>query len=90
MEGLGQNDYILQIRDFAAEDVIDTLERLKLHREAVVGGVAAYRQPIIPPSDPQSDALAELATRGRRRRTWYICSPSCWRREIAPKSCVRS
>jgi polysaccharide pyruvyl transferase WcaK-like protein len=68
MEDLGQTDYLLQIRDFVARDVIQALDRLMLCREAAVKQIASYRRRNAPIFAEQYDALAQLALAGRRRR----------------------
>jgi polysaccharide pyruvyl transferase WcaK-like protein len=66
MEDLGQAEYLLQIRDFTAEDVIETLHRLELRRNLVMEQIASYRQRIVPACTLQYDALAGLARASRR------------------------
>jgi polysaccharide pyruvyl transferase WcaK-like protein len=61
MEDLGQTDYLLQIRDFSAEDVVQALDRSRLHRASVVEQIAAYRDEVLFSSAPQYDAMAEFA-----------------------------
>lgn len=65
MEDLHQTDYLLQIRDFTAEDVLNALDRIKVSRDAVVEQIASYRQRILSTSAStrQYDFLAELALR---------------------------
>jgi polysaccharide pyruvyl transferase WcaK-like protein len=66
MEDLGQTDYLLQIRDFSAEDVIGALERIELCRHAVREQIASYQHRFLSVSSMQYDVLAEFATVGRR------------------------
>jgi polysaccharide pyruvyl transferase WcaK-like protein len=63
MEELDQTDYLLQIRDFTAEDVLNALDGIKLQRDAVVKRLASYRKGILSNSVSarQYDLLAELA-----------------------------
>lgn len=61
MEDLAQADYLLQILDFRAEDVIKTLERLALRRSFVTDEIDAYRHQIFGVSALQYDILAGLA-----------------------------
>lgn len=61
MEDLDQADYLLQIRDFAARDVIEALERLELRQNLVREQIASYKHRILPALASQYDALAELA-----------------------------
>jgi polysaccharide pyruvyl transferase WcaK-like protein len=62
MEDLGQSEYLLQIRDFAAEDVIEAFDRIKLSRDSVVEQIASYRHGIISAFALQYDALAKLVS----------------------------
>jgi polysaccharide pyruvyl transferase WcaK-like protein len=66
MEDLGQTDYLLQIRDFTAEDVLDALDRIEPRRNVVMEQIRSYRHQTLPVSALQYDALAELAREGRR------------------------
>jgi polysaccharide pyruvyl transferase WcaK-like protein len=61
MEDLGQTDSVLQFRDFTAEDVLSAIERIKVHRDAVVERIASYRQGVLLASQQQYDSLARLA-----------------------------
>ena len=65
MEDLGQTDYLLQIRDFRAEDVIEALDRLALCRNSVIQQIGQYQHRVLPVSALQYDALAELAMASR-------------------------
>ena len=67
MEDLGMTDYLLQIRDFVAEDVVRALDRIAGRREAVVNEIASYQSAITSTSEKQYDALAALAV-GKPRR----------------------
>ena len=68
MEDLGQSEYILQIREFTAADVMEALDRLMLRRNDVVRQIASYRDRILAACALQCEALAELAMgRGRGR-----------------------
>jgi polysaccharide pyruvyl transferase WcaK-like protein len=67
MEELGQTGCLLQMRDFVAEDVIRTLERIQPRRNAIAAQIASYLHRIVPLSDRQYDALAELALTNRRK-----------------------
>jgi polysaccharide pyruvyl transferase WcaK-like protein len=60
MEDLHQTDYLLQIRDFTAEEVLNALDRIKVRRDAVVERIASYRQGILSDSARQYDSLARL------------------------------
>jgi polysaccharide pyruvyl transferase WcaK-like protein len=68
MEDVGQTDYLLQIRDFTAEDVIGSLDRIQLQRDAVLEQIASYRSRILSVSALQYDGLARLASMSRRSR----------------------
>jgi polysaccharide pyruvyl transferase WcaK-like protein len=61
MQDLGQTDYLLQIGDFTAEDVIRTLDRITLRRDVVLEQIASYQRGILSVSALQYDRLAELA-----------------------------
>jgi polysaccharide pyruvyl transferase WcaK-like protein len=60
MEDLHQTDYLLQIRDFTAEQVLNALDRIKVRRDAVVERIASYRQGILSASARQYDSLTRL------------------------------
>lgn len=60
MEDLLQTDYLLHIRDFTAEGVLDALDRIKLRREAVVDQIVSYRTSALFTSARQYDTLAKL------------------------------
>jgi polysaccharide pyruvyl transferase WcaK-like protein len=68
MEDLGQTDYLLQIRDFAAEDVIKALDRIELHRNAVMEQIASYRHRVSSEFERQYDTLANFAWVSRSSR----------------------
>jgi polysaccharide pyruvyl transferase WcaK-like protein len=71
MEDLGQTDYLLQIRDFAAEDVIQALDRLMFRRESPVQQIVSYLHRSAPLFGEQYDAIARLASVGHRcRNRW--------------------
>jgi polysaccharide pyruvyl transferase WcaK-like protein len=61
MEDLGQTDYLLQIRDFTADDLIKALARLELRKQEVTKQIGSYRQQILPRHSDQYDALVRLA-----------------------------
>jgi polysaccharide pyruvyl transferase WcaK-like protein len=62
MQDLGQTDYLLQIGDFTAKDVIDRLDRLMLCKNVVSRQIASYRHRIASVFAKQYDTLAEFAT----------------------------
>jgi polysaccharide pyruvyl transferase WcaK-like protein len=68
MEDLGQTDYLLQIRDFTAQHVIETLDRLALRKNGVIEQIGSYQHRILSVLAAQYDALAQLATVSRRHR----------------------
>jgi polysaccharide pyruvyl transferase WcaK-like protein len=61
MEDLGQTEYLLQIRNFTANDVIEVLNRIALARKAVVDQIVGYRREALSACEQQYDALARLA-----------------------------
>ena len=61
MEDLGQTDSLLQFCNFTAEDVLKAIDRIKIHRDAVVESIAHYRQGVLLASQQQYDSLAALA-----------------------------
>jgi polysaccharide pyruvyl transferase WcaK-like protein len=61
MEDLHQTDYLLQIRDFTAEQVLNALDRIKVRKDAVEEQIASYRKDTVSASARQYDALARLA-----------------------------
>ena len=68
MEDLNQTDYLLQIRDFTAKDVIETLERIEHCRNLVVRQIRSYQLETGSTFTRQYDALAQLAVASHRRR----------------------
>jgi len=66
MEDLGQFDYLLQIRDFTAEDVIKALDRIELHRAAVREQIASYHHRVSSDFERQYDTLANFVKASRR------------------------
>jgi polysaccharide pyruvyl transferase WcaK-like protein len=69
MEELGQTDYLLQIRDFVAKEVIQALERIKLRRNVVVEQIASYQSRVLSLCARQYDALVDLAIASCRHRS---------------------
>jgi polysaccharide pyruvyl transferase WcaK-like protein len=65
MEDLQQTEYLLHFRDFTAEDVLDSLDRIQLKRDVVVERIASYRKSVLsnPISGNQYDHLAGLASK---------------------------
>ena len=55
MEDLGMADYLLQIGSFVAEDVIQTLDRLVIHRNEVQHRIASYNQAVTAACERQFD-----------------------------------
>lgn len=69
MHDLDQSDYLLQIRDFVAEDVTNGLDELERRREAATTKINSYLQRILPAFAPQYDTLAQLAMVAYAART---------------------
>jgi polysaccharide pyruvyl transferase WcaK-like protein len=67
MEDLSQTDYLLQIHNFTAKDVIEALDRIERHRDAVLDQIASYRHRILSDLGLQYDALSGLLMAGRQR-----------------------
>jgi polysaccharide pyruvyl transferase WcaK-like protein len=61
MEDLHQTDYLLQIRDFTAEQVLNAVDRIKVCRQAVVEQIDSYRKDTLSLAACQYDTLARLA-----------------------------
>jgi polysaccharide pyruvyl transferase WcaK-like protein len=68
MQDFAQTDSLLQIRNFAADDVLQALDRLIVNRSSVVDHIIACRQQVLATSAAQYDTLAELAAAGHRQR----------------------
>jgi polysaccharide pyruvyl transferase WcaK-like protein len=68
MECLNQTDYLLQIRNFLAQDVIAALDRLKLRKESILGQMSSSRRQILRDLDLQYDTLVQLAMAGHHNR----------------------
>ena len=60
MSDLGQTDYLLQIRNFVAEDVLGAFERLKSCEQSVTDKIRSYHQQAILESAVQYDTLVSL------------------------------
>jgi polysaccharide pyruvyl transferase WcaK-like protein len=61
MEDLCQTEFLLQIRDFMAEDVIAAFDQIELRKNAVVKQISSYLESILSVSNLQYDKLADLA-----------------------------
>ena len=61
MQDIGQTDYLLQIRDFRAADVIDALDRIELPSGSVAAQIRSYQLGTQPAFTRQYDSLAKLA-----------------------------
>jgi polysaccharide pyruvyl transferase WcaK-like protein len=63
MEDLGQTEYLLHFRDFAAADVLSALSHIRDCKKQVVNGIAKYRQYVLTASNSarQYDHLCNLA-----------------------------
>jgi polysaccharide pyruvyl transferase WcaK-like protein len=70
IEYLRQSDYRLDIRDFSAHEVLETLNCIKLNRNAVVNQIASHRKEVLADaaSARQYSLLARLALEHRRSR----------------------
>ncbi len=66
MEDLGQTEYLFQLRDFTAEDVINAIDRLESRRDSVMDRIGLYPKQVLPAFAVQYDALAKIARAGRR------------------------
>ncbi len=66
MEDLHQSDYLLRIRDFTAEQVVNAVDRIKVRQDAVVEQIASYRRGILSASAVQYDTLARLVLAHRQ------------------------
>ena len=70
MQDLDQTDYLLQIANFTAKDVIDALDRLKPRRDVVLQQIASYRQVTHSVFAQQYDTLAALALEKHKGRNF--------------------
>jgi len=61
MEDLSQTDYLLQIRDFSAEDIIEALCRIEKNRSSVAEGIESYTQQARRVLESQFDSIAHRA-----------------------------
>jgi len=68
MEDLGQTDYLLHICDFAAEDVIQAVDRIQLHKSLAAAQIGSYQRNVLSASARQYDALAGLAKASQKHR----------------------
>jgi len=68
VEDLGQTEYLLDIRDFKAEDVIETLDLIKLRSDSIAVQMRSYQLGALSASARQYGALAKLAAASFRRR----------------------
>jgi polysaccharide pyruvyl transferase WcaK-like protein len=65
MKDLDQKDYLLRIHDFTSEDVIQTLDLIQSHKDAVVEKIVTYQHRIYCDFMYQYDRLAKLVATGR-------------------------
>lgn len=70
MADVGQTDYLLQIRDFTAGEVISALDRLEARRSCALQAIAAFQDRSVRCAALQYDSLAELAMASRRGDDW--------------------
>jgi polysaccharide pyruvyl transferase WcaK-like protein len=68
MQDLGQTDYLLQIRDFSAEDVVRALRCLELRKHFVTEQIRSYQERTYSVAARQYDLLAGLALAHHRLR----------------------
>ena len=68
MEDLNQTDYLMQICDFTAGQLAQTIERIQIRRNEVERKLASYQLGIQPVLQKQYDALAEFSIAGLRNR----------------------
>jgi polysaccharide pyruvyl transferase WcaK-like protein len=68
MEDLGQTEYLLHVRNFSAEDVIEALDHAKLHSYSKPDPTGSYWERLHSASELQYDCLATLAVNGSRYR----------------------
>jgi polysaccharide pyruvyl transferase WcaK-like protein len=68
MKDLGQTDYLLDIHNFKAQDVLGAFDRMKNAEASVTAQISAYQLGIRSAIDRQFDALAELAITGQRSK----------------------
>ncbi len=61
MEDLGQGGYVLQIRDFSTQDVIDALCRIEKNRNAVTDEITSYTRQARRVLESQFDLIAHRA-----------------------------
>ena len=63
MQDLSQTDYLLQIQNFQADEVLSALDRLLVCRQNVVEQIVRYRDRISPQLMSQFNTLAEFVSR---------------------------
>jgi polysaccharide pyruvyl transferase WcaK-like protein len=68
MEDLGLTDYLLPIRDFKAENVVEGLERSAVSRQEVTEKIGSYQKRVLSASARQYDTLVELGKAVRSNR----------------------
>jgi polysaccharide pyruvyl transferase WcaK-like protein len=66
MEDLGLTDYLLQIGDFEAKDVMDAVDRAQLHRLSIIERIVSYQHQTLSNAARQYDLLARLTSVGCR------------------------
>jgi polysaccharide pyruvyl transferase WcaK-like protein len=77
MEDLDQTDYLLQIRDFVAKDVLAALDRAKLNQNLIREQIGSYKDRTLSASAAQYNRLANLAIarrghHGRRKNVRLV------------------
>jgi polysaccharide pyruvyl transferase WcaK-like protein len=68
MADLEQTEYLLHIQDFVAEDVIEALERAKMHREVIACQISAYRILALSDSARQYDSVVRIVSQSSKSR----------------------
>jgi polysaccharide pyruvyl transferase WcaK-like protein len=68
MNDLGQPEFLLQIREFVAEDVLKNVERIEQHRAEIIQGLSGYQNRVTTELVGQYEALAKLARDSHRVR----------------------
>jgi polysaccharide pyruvyl transferase WcaK-like protein len=66
MEDLQQTNFLLQIRDFTAQEVLGALDDAKRQRDGVRGQIVSYKEKIVAVLSAQYDTLARLALTHRQ------------------------
>ena len=68
MNDLGQTEFLLPIRDFVAEDVVQAVDRMQHHKAEVIEKLSAYQGRVTSALTSQYESLANLAMESHRAR----------------------